>query len=204
MRRLRITAFLFWLMCASPASFAQAPSGLAPTNIVTLSFNAAVLGTAEAQRDLKALQNKFAPREQRLQKLNNDVETARKQLNEGTTKLTEAEKNQRIQDINAKEKQLEREAEDFKNDSQSESQQIFQRIAQKVYTLLQDYSSQHAYSAVLERGSDASPNVWYAAGNVDITEQIIKAYDSQAGVSERTLPDKPAAPGRKTTTPAPR
>lgn len=207
MRRLGTTALIFGIICTATALLAQAPasspSGTLPSSIVTISFNSAVLGTAEAQRDLSTLQKKFAPREQELQKLNDDIEALKKLLNDGATKLTESEKNQRIQDLNAKEKQLQREAEDFKNDSQSESQQIFQRVAQKVYALLQEYSQQHAYSVVIERGSDASPVVWYAASNVDITDQIIKAYNTKSGVSDSTLPDKPAAPVRKPTAPSP-
>jgi hypothetical protein len=35
-----------------------------PSNIAVLNFNEAVLGTAEAQRSMGALQKKYAPREQ--------------------------------------------------------------------------------------------------------------------------------------------
>ena len=46
-------------------------------HIVTLSFNAAVLQTAEAQNGLGALQAKLAPRQAQLQPLNNEVEATR-------------------------------------------------------------------------------------------------------------------------------
>jgi len=107
----------------------------------------------------------------------------------------------REQALENKEKQLQRQAEDFKNDSQSESQEVFQRVAQKVYAFLQAYSQQHGYSAVIERGSDAAPVVWYTASNMDITEQLVKAYDAQSGSSptsgssakpQKSLPDAPA------------
>ena len=114
----------------------------------------------------------------------------------------------REQALENKEKQLQRQAEDFRNDSQSESQEVFQRVAQKVYAFLQAYSQQHGYSAVIERGSDAAPVVWYTASNMDITEQLVKAYDAQSGSSptgspagpkssssakpQKTLPDAPA------------
>ena len=91
------------------------------------------------------------------------------------------------------EKQLQREAEDFKNDSQAESQQAFQQVAQKVFSLLQDFSQQHGYAAVLERGTETAPVVWYTASNVDITDQLIKSYDAKYPVGATSLPDKPAA-----------
>lgn len=76
-----------------------------------------------------------------MQKLNDDIEASKKQLSDATaTKLNDLERNARVLDLSNKEKQLQREAEDFKNDSQSESQQVFQRVAQKVFTLLQEFS----------------------------------------------------------------
>jgi Skp family chaperone for outer membrane proteins len=169
---------------------AQTPANQ-PTseNVVTMSFNSVVLGTAEAKKELSTLQTKFAPRKAHLQALNVEIEAMRKQLSSTSDKLNDSERNLREQSINSKEKQLQREAEDFRNDTQSESQQVFQGIAQKIYTFLQSYSQQHGYSVVIERGSDAAPVVWYAANNMDITDQLIKAYDAQAST---------AAPGSMT------
>ena len=60
----RWIAALFLLAVAKPAIFAQAQTSQPATqNIVTVSFNAAVLQTTEAQRELSALQAKFAPRQ---------------------------------------------------------------------------------------------------------------------------------------------
>jgi outer membrane protein len=78
-------------------------------------------------------------------------------------------------------KQLQRQTEDLRQDSQAESQQVFQRVAQKVFEFLQTYAQQRGYSAVIERGSDTSPVVWYVADSLDITDQLIKAYDAQSG-----------------------
>jgi outer membrane protein len=200
MKRSRIFMSLIALACSASLINGQTPSTATP-GIVTLNFNAAVLATGEAQRELGALQTKFAPREVQLQKLSDSVEAERKQLNDASMKLSESERAAKLQDINTKDKQLQREAEDFKNDSQSESQQIFQRIAQKLYSLLQDYSKQHGYLAVFERGTDSAPIVWYAASGVDITEQVAKAYDLKSGISSSSLPERPTPGGGTQTKP---
>lgn len=163
----------------------------AAEHIVTLSFNSAVLQTAEAQRELGALQAKLAPRQAQLQSLNNEVETLRKQLTDTGNKLSDTERETRERSLETKEKELQRQAEDFRNDSQNESQQVFQKVAQKVYAFLQTYSQQHGYSAVIERGSDAAPVVWYAAGNLDITDELIKAYNAQSPAGPAALPNAP-------------
>jgi outer membrane protein len=200
------------LLCApglvSLALGQASPSQAKPLNIVTISFNSAVLQTAEAKKNLSALEARFAPKQQQMQALNNEVEGLRKQLADTSNNLNESERAARAQALETKEKQLQREAEDFKSDSQSESEQVFQRVAQKVYAFLQTFSQQHGYSAVIERGSDAYPVVWYEATNMDITDELIKAYNAQAEgassapanpparssspKSSKTLPDSPS------------
>ena len=71
-------------------------------------------------------------------------------------------------------------------------QQVFQTVAQKLYAFLQAYAQQHGHSAVIGRGSDAAPVVWYAAGNLDITDQLVKAYNAQASAASLGSPAKPA------------
>lgn len=200
MKRPEIFMLPFMVVCAMSAARAQStnsmptvPAVSTPSNIAVINFNAAVLGTAEAQRSMGALQKKYAPREQELQKLNDDIEATKKSLNDAAARLTDAERNQKLQDLGAKEKQLQREAEDFKNDSQAESQRAFQQVAQKVFSLLQEFSRQHGYAAVVEQGTETAPVVWYTATNVDITDQLIKSYDAKYAVGAASLPEKPAA-----------
>jgi outer membrane protein len=177
------------LASVSPAQVAS--NQPATQHIVALSFNAAVLQTAEAQKELGALQAKLAPRQAQLQSLNNEVEALRKEL--AGDKLNDSERETRERSLETKEKELQRQAEDFRNDSQSESQQVFQKVAQKVYAFLQTYSQQHGYSAVIERGSDTAPVVWYAAGNLDITDEFIKAYNAQLPAASAGLPNAPGS-----------
>ena len=155
-----------------------------------ISFSAAVLGTEEAQHDLDALRNKYAPRQQQLQKLNDNVEALRKMLADPAIKLADGERSQRATELQNQEKRLQRDADDFRNDSEAESQQTFQRVAQKVYVFLQSFARQHSYAAVLDRGQDGSPEVLYAATNLDITEQIVQGYNQQSPKS--LLPEKPS------------
>jgi outer membrane protein len=160
-----------------------------PSTIAVISFATAVLGTAEAQHDLAALRTKYAPRQQQLQKLNDSIEALRKMLADPAAKLTDADRSQKEAELQNQEKRLQRDADDFRNDSEAESQQTFQRVAQKVYVFLQSFARQHSYAAVLDRGPDTSPEVLYTAANLDITQQIVQGYDEQ---SKSVLPEKPS------------
>jgi Skp family chaperone for outer membrane proteins len=181
MTRWKISLALLCVLGVTSVAQAQAsPSQVKPQNIVTVSFNAAVLQTDEAKKSLSALEARYAPKQKQLQTLNDEVESLRKQLAATNSNLSDAERATLSRSLESKEKELQRQAEDFKSDSQSESEQVFQRVAAKVYAFLQTFSQQHGYSAVIERGSDAYPVVWYAANNLDITNELIKAYNAQA------------------------
>ena len=201
MKRLVSISTLLLTLASIPAAqlHAQesgAASAAAPAGIVTVSFNAAVLQTNESQQQLSALQTKYAPRQAQLKALNDQVAELQKQLQATGDKLSDAEAASREQALSIKEKQLQRDSDDYKSDSQTDSQQVFQGVAQKMYTFLQTYAQQRGYSMVVERGSDAAPVVWYAAGSMDITAALVKAYNAQSGVTA------PAASGAAKTAPA--
>jgi outer membrane protein len=146
--------------------------------------------TAEAQREFSALKNHFASRQTALQALSQDVESLRKLLSDDTVRMTDADRAAKETTLASKEKELQREEEDYRTDSESASQQAFQKVAQKVYSFLEGYAHQHNYSLVVERGTEATPVVWYASEEADITDALVKAYnvieaDSAPGAGSR-------------------
>jgi outer membrane protein len=169
------------LVARSSAQAVTAPS--TGSGIATISFNAAVLQTAEAKRDMAALQAKYAPRQAHLEALNTEIEGLQKQAANDPTKVST---------LNAKEKQLQREGEDFRTESEAASQQAFGVVAEKVYAFLQEYSSQRGYTAVIERGSDQAPVVWYAAANMDITKAVVEGYNARNAADGTATPDAPS------------
>lgn len=177
-----------------PSLGAQAgASQMTPTGVVTVSFNTAVLQCAEAQHDLAALQSEYAPRQTEIKTMNDRLENERKQLQASADKLSDLQRSSRERSLNDLEKQLQRKVDDYKSDSQSESQQVYQRVAQKVYAFLQTYAKQHGYSVVVERGTDSAPVVWFALDNLDITNDLVRAYDASAGAKSSNSLDAPTS-----------
>lgn len=182
MPRLRALVSLFVFLVLAAITFAQSPTASSAPVYVTVAFNTAVLQTAEAQHLFSDLRTKFAPRQTRLQQLSAQVEALKKQINDNAS-LSDAERSAKMHTLDTEERQLQREGDDFKGDTDSASQQAFQAVAQKLYAFLQDYAKQHAYALVIDRGADAAPVVWYAAANADITAELIKSYDLRAAAT---------------------
>jgi outer membrane protein len=192
-------------LAISPLSLAVAQSSqsaaASSSSIVTITFSAAVMQTNEAQKSFAALKQKYAPREAQLKSLNDEVDTLKKQLDTLGANLSDGERQQRAVTIDTKQKQLQREADEYKSDSQEDTQEAFQAVAQKLYPFLQTYAQQKHYTMVVERGSVDNPIVWYAEASTDITSDVVRAYNAQSGAP--ALPSAPAKAPAAAKTPPP-
>lgn len=190
---------------AAPASSSGTPK------IATLAFNAAVFQTNEAQRDFNEVQKKFAPKESELKTSGDEVDSLKKQLQASADKLSEEERSTKARAIDTKEKQLQLNTEAAQSDFQNESGQAFQKVAEKVFNFVQDYSKQNGYTLVIDRGSAQAPIVWYSDTSNDITAAVVTAYNAKSGVPVQPTANAPNAPrpsatrptGAPTTTPKP-
>ncbi len=186
----------FVLSAAAQTSPAPAaPAG--PTKIAVIAFQVAVGQTNEGQRNFADLQKKYAPREEALKNLNDEIETLTKQLQTQGDRLSDTERASRAKTIDEKKKKLDRDAEDARNDFQQEMQDLYNGLASKVYDVLESYAQQHGYTLILDVAQQQTP-VLYATESTNITKQIIDAYNIKSGV-----PAPPAPPADTTPRQAP-
>jgi outer membrane protein len=177
---------------AQTAPAAAAPAG--PAKIAVIAFQVAVGQTNEGQRNFADLQKKYAPREAQLKSLNDEIENLTKQLQAQGDKLSDAERASRAKTIDDKKKQLDRSAEDLRNDGNQEVQEMYNGLASKVYDVLASYAQEHGYTLVLDVAQQQNP-VLYASESTNITKAVIDAYNTKSGVPAPPAP--PAAPEPK-------
>lgn len=184
---------------AAPAAAAPAvkPEAI-PAKIAVLNFEAAVAGTNEGQAALQELQKKYGPQQQRVQSEATEVDQLRKQADALPATTPDTEKQARLATIDAKEKQLNLDAETLQNTSGAEMQDVMGKIAQKVSPVVTKYLQQSGFTMMLSVGGQQSDVMWYLP-QTDITQAVIDAYNASSGVAA-PLPAAPAAG----TTPRPR
>jgi outer membrane protein len=185
----------FALAAASQAPPAAGQDKAGPAKIAVIAFQAAVGQTNEGQRNFADLQKKYEPKRQHLKALSDEIESLTKQLQTQSEKLSDAERASRARTIDEKKKQLERSAEEARNDYQGEMQELYNGLASKVYDVLASYAQQQGYTLVLEMGRQQSP-VLFANPAIDITKAVLEAYNVKSGV--------PAPPAKPATAAAPR
>jgi outer membrane protein len=176
----------------TPAPAAAPAAITGATRIAVINFQAAVTQTNEFQRDVADLQKKYEPRVSALQTLNSQIEAEKKQLQEGSANLPEAERAAKLRDIDDKTKDMQRKGEDLKNDEQEAGQDTFGQVANKVGAVMVSYSQQQGFGVVLDANQQNGSVLWAMPG-VDITEAVIQAYNTKSGIpAPATVPSAPA------------
>jgi outer membrane protein len=166
---------------AAPA--AQKPAAAVPVpmaKVAVIAFQAAVTQTNEFQRNAAVLEKKYDPRRVEIKALSDEIDTLTKQAQ--GAQLSDAERASRARVIDEKKKKLDRDTQDAQSDFQNDMQQIINDVATKVGALMSDYADKHGYTLVLDEGDQQAQTVLYALPAMDITREIIDAYNTKSGV----------------------
>ncbi len=185
------------LLSANAQSPAAAAAASAPrTKVAVIAFQVAVAQTNEGQRDFSDLEQKFAPQQAQLKTLSDQIQAETKQLQAQANTLTAVQRANLSRDIQNKQTELDRSAQNARSDFQTAMQNLYTSLAAKVYDAMETYAKQHGYTLVLDFSQQQSP-VLYATAAANITKAVIDAYNAKSGIpappqSGSNLP--PAAP----------
>jgi len=174
---------------AAPAP-AAAP---AVAKVAIVNLQAAIVNTNEGQRDFEALQKKFDPKRTELENLKKEVDDLQKKFNTQADKLNDEARADLLKQIDVKKKTLQRSYEDSNADFQAQQDEIANRIVQKLVEVLDKFAKDNSYTVVLDVSGQSSPVLW-AASSVNVTKELVDAYNTQSGV---------AAPAKSATAPKP-
>ncbi len=171
----------------------------------------ALLSTKDGQKAVEELRTKFAPKEQEFQKRQADLQSKQDQYRKTENTISDEAKATLARDIDAMTKNLQRDTDDARQDVDQEQQRVLNELGQKMMQVLTKYSADKGLTMVFDLSGQPN-NVLFASSAIDITNDIIKMYDSAAPVTPSAAPaSKPpatsssapaAAPKRPATPPA--
>src|ERR1700722_11268404 len=195
----------------TPASTAPAPQPAAaetavapqaiPAKIALIAFEQAVFATNEGQRTVQDVQDKYKPKKAQIDTLAQEVDSLKKQLQSAPATLSDEERATRLKNIDTKEKQLNRDAEDAQTAYNADLQEAYGKVAAKVSVTLKDYVSKNGYTLLLDVSNQQSNGMW-AVPSTDVTQALVTAYNASFGVAA-PAPSAPSAARPRPTTPHP-
>ena len=133
---------------------------------------------------MDALQKKFEPKSTELKGKNDEIDALKKKLNTQGASLNDESKADLQRQIETKQKSLDREAQDAREDFQNQQNEIGQRILQKMAPIILKYANENGLGVIIDTSNPwPQGQVVWASPSVDITKPIVEAYNVQSGVA---------------------
>jgi outer membrane protein len=202
--RVTIPTMLAALLAAPLLSLGQsAPAS--PGKVGVINIQEAIASTAEGKKAFADLQKKYAPRQQELQRLQQEIQSIQDQLSKQQATLSDEEQRRLSRELEDKQKILKRSTEDANADFSSDRDDAIRRIGQKMVRVISDYAQQNGYSLIVD---DAQIPVYYASKDIDLTQEIVKRYDTvnpmaaEAGTGATPAGNAAAKPAAQASKPA--
>jgi outer membrane protein len=192
------TITLLFFLGAVPAGLLAQSSGTSG-KVGVVNIQEAILSTGEGKKSMADLQRKYQPRQAEVVKQNQDIQAINDQLQKQAATLSEDEQRRLNRDLEEKQKVLKRTTEDAQADFSADRDEMFRRIGQKMVNVIRDYAQKNSFSLVI--GSDQIP-IYYAATEIDLTDQIVKLYDAANPVDAPTTGGAATPSATRSTTPA--
>lgn len=177
--------FLLVTIFVGTALFAQDQ----PTKVGIIHVQNALVSTQDGQKAVQELQAKFDPTSKRLEDMRNEISTLQAELSKGSNTMGEERRRELARDIDQKTRTLNRATEDAQVDFQQEQQAILNDLGQRMMAVISRYSRDKGYTLILDVSSPQTP-VLFAANGIDITQDIIKLYDVEAGKAAEAAPQQ--------------
>ncbi len=172
-----------------------------PTKVAIISVQQAILQTKDGQKASAALQAKFLPKRQELEKKGAAIQALQEQMKKGSATMSDDAKQKLAREIDSNQKSLQRDSEDFDADVQQEEGRIMQDLGQKIMDVIIKHATTNGFAMVLDVSNQQTPVLW-ADPSSDITAEIIKLYDAAHPAAGGTAPAAPAGAAPKPPAPA--
>src|SRR5580765_2685449 len=170
-----------------------APKPALAAKVAVVAMRDAMLNTQDGRKAMAGMQTKFEPVRLGMEKRQAELQTMAEQLRKGAATMT-AEAQQKLNnEIAAKKKTFDRDADDLNAEVEQEDGRLMQDLSVKMGGVIDEYAKQNGYTVVM----DAAQPVLWAAETANITPDIVKLYDKRhpAAALAAPPPKKQAATG---------
>lgn len=147
-------------------------SAWAQAKVAIINMQRAVVETAEIKKAQAELAAKFRPRQEAMEKLQQELQSIQQQLQAGAGKLSpQAEQELTIQG-QRKQREYQRITEDLQADVDAERNDILARTSQRMQEVVSKLAEEKGLDVIIDVG-----NAVYFKPALDVTDEVIVAYD---------------------------
>lgn len=144
----------------------------AQSKVAVISLQRAVLESDEIQKASTAMENKYKPRQQKIEELQRDLQGIQQQLQAGAGKLTPTAEADLTAEGQKKQRDLQRMNEDLQADVQNERNEVLGASMKKMAEVVKKLAEEKGYDVVVD-----TTNTVYFKPALDITAEALAAYN---------------------------
>lgn len=173
------------------ASFVSAQS---PTKVGIIHIQNAILATREGQQAMKEMEARSGPKKAELEKRQQDILSRQDQLNKMGNVGNDAQKQRLMVEIDQMKKSFQRDVEDAQADLDQENGRVMNNLGNRMLALLDKYAKDNGYAVILDVSNPQTSPVLFASSAVDVTQDMVKAFDAAPATTPSTAAPRPSAP----------
>ena len=193
--------FAIALVGASVTLSAQTPAaGPVPTRICVVNLQSAMLSTKDGQAAAEDFRTKFSePEEKKLQAKQAEITDLSDKLQRGANTMSQTAQDDMKKNLDRKNTEYKRALEDYQFDRDEMQRKLLDDLSAKMQAVIARFAQENSCAVFLDVTNPNSGIMWIA-DQVDVTRQIVDAYDKAQPASGAA---KPAPSSAKPTTIAP-
>lgn len=158
------------LVCSGLFLVSMAAS--AQTKVAVINIQRAVLESDEIQKASAAMELKYKPRQQEIEKIQKDLQGIQQQLQAGAGKLTPQAEADLTAQGQRKQRDLQRMTDDLQGDVNAERNDVLGKSQQKMAEVVKKLAEEKGYDLVVD-----ATNTWYVKPALDITAEALAAFN---------------------------
>jgi outer membrane protein len=180
MRRLRSALILGAAALVAPgaAAWAQAPPPGAAVRVALVDVQRVLARSAAGVTAREQLERERATMQREMDAKRKELETLRDELEKKGPLMTAEARRERQESFERKRRDAARLADDFQKELEKKEQQLLQKVLQDLSGIVERMGKERGYHMIVER---RGAMVLYASTEADLTDEVIRAYDQQAG-----------------------
>lgn len=158
-----------WMLALLAAGWMTAS---AQTKVGVVNLQRALLETAELKKASAALEAKYKPRQEQIEKIRKELEDLQLKLQSLAGKLTPQAEQEMTLQAQRKQRDLQRLTEDLQNDVDEERNEILTKTGQRMREIINKLAEAKGLDVVIDVG-----NTLYFKPALDLTQEATAAYD---------------------------
>lgn len=173
--------FRFAALCLLPVAGAFSQTAQ-PQKFGIIDMQSALVSTKDGQKAIADLKLKYGPRDQALQKRQQDLQAKQEQLRKTQNTISPEARATLERDIDSLTRNFQRDGQDAKQEMDEDQQKMVADLGGKIMQVLSKYAETNRYTLIFDVSGQPN-NILFASNTIDITREIIALYDKSGPVT---------------------